>query len=64
MAGWDAVPLVELVTIRADAVGPTGMKGRSSTIELHQKEAAWDVLSGRDPVYLGRHETGVDDALR
>ncbi|WP_432839269.1 SanA/YdcF family protein [Dactylosporangium sp. CA-092794] len=27
-------------------------------------KAAWDVLSGRDPVYLGRHETGVDDALR
>jgi vancomycin permeability regulator SanA len=27
-------------------------------------KAAVDVLSGRDPVHLGRHETGVDDALR
>ncbi|MEV6691524.1 ElyC/SanA/YdcF family protein [Micromonospora sp. NPDC051196] len=27
-------------------------------------KAALDVLSGRDPVHLGRRETGVDDALR
>lgn len=27
-------------------------------------KAVYDVLSGRDPIYLGRHETGVDDALR
>jgi vancomycin permeability regulator SanA len=27
-------------------------------------KAVLDVLSGRDPVYLGRHETGVEDALR
>jgi vancomycin permeability regulator SanA len=27
-------------------------------------KAAMDVLSGRDPVHLGRHETGVEDALR
>jgi vancomycin permeability regulator SanA len=27
-------------------------------------KAVFDVVSGRDPVYLGRHETGVDDALR
>ncbi|TDB79195.1 vancomycin high temperature exclusion protein [Micromonospora sp. KC721] len=27
-------------------------------------KAAWDVLSGRDPVHLGRREPGVDDALR
>ncbi|WP_442933829.1 SanA/YdcF family protein [Micromonospora sp. CPCC 205556] len=27
-------------------------------------KAAWDVLSGRDPVHLGRRESGVDDALR
>jgi vancomycin permeability regulator SanA len=26
-------------------------------------KAARDVLSGRDPVYLGRHETGVEEAL-
>ncbi|KWV30222.1 SanA/YdcF family protein [Micromonospora rifamycinica] len=27
-------------------------------------KAALDLLSGRDPVHLGRRETGVDDALR
>ncbi|GAB3807254.1 ElyC/SanA/YdcF family protein [Micromonospora zhanjiangensis] len=27
-------------------------------------KAAGDVLSGRDPVFLGPHELGVDDALR
>ncbi|MFE9688355.1 vancomycin high temperature exclusion protein [Micromonospora sp. NPDC005806] len=27
-------------------------------------KAAVDLLSGRDPVHLGRHETGVEDALR
>jgi vancomycin permeability regulator SanA len=27
-------------------------------------KAVFDVASGRDPVYLGRHETAVDDALR
>lgn len=27
-------------------------------------KAAVDALSGRDPALLGRHETGVDDALR
>jgi vancomycin permeability regulator SanA len=27
-------------------------------------KAVFDVLSGRDPVHLGRHETGIEDALR
>jgi vancomycin permeability regulator SanA len=27
-------------------------------------KAVFDALSGRDPVHLGRHEPGVDDALR
>ncbi|MDG6105058.1 YdcF family protein [Dactylosporangium aurantiacum] len=27
-------------------------------------KALYDVVSGRDPVYLGQHETGVEDALR
>jgi vancomycin permeability regulator SanA len=27
-------------------------------------KAVFDVVSGRDPVHLGRRETGVDDALR
>jgi hypothetical protein len=44
MPGWDAVPLAELEVARADAVAHTGMKGRFSTIELDQKQAAWDVL--------------------
>ena len=27
-------------------------------------KAVFDLASGRDPVHLGRHETGVEDALR
>jgi vancomycin permeability regulator SanA len=27
-------------------------------------KAVWDVVSGRDPVYLGQRENGVDEALR
>jgi vancomycin permeability regulator SanA len=27
-------------------------------------KAVFDVMSGRDPVHLGRHETGVENALR
>jgi vancomycin permeability regulator SanA len=27
-------------------------------------KAVFDAVSGRNPVYLGQHETGVDDALR
>jgi len=27
-------------------------------------KAVYDVLSGRDPVFLGRHETSVEDAVR
>jgi hypothetical protein len=27
-------------------------------------KAALDTVSGRDPVHLGKRETGVDDALR
>ena len=27
-------------------------------------KAAYDVISGRRPVWLGRHESGVDDAVR
>lgn len=26
-------------------------------------KALWDVITGRDPVFLGQHESGVDDAL-
>ena len=31
---------------------------------LADGKAALDVVSGRDPVYLGRHETDIEDALR
>jgi vancomycin permeability regulator SanA len=27
-------------------------------------KAGYDAVSGRDPVFLGRHETGVDEAVR
>ncbi len=27
-------------------------------------KAVFDTVSGRDPVFLGQHETGVEDALR
>ena len=27
-------------------------------------KAVYDVVSGRDPVFLGKRETGVDEALR
>ncbi|WDZ85201.1 SanA/YdcF family protein [Micromonospora cathayae] len=36
----------------------------SSREKLAAVKAAVDVLSGRDPVHLGRPETGVEDALR
>lgn len=36
----------------------------SSREHLAAVKAAVDVLSGRDPVHLGRPETGVEDALR
>ncbi|GIF77250.1 membrane protein [Asanoa siamensis] len=31
--------------------------------QLAGVKAAWDVVTGRDPVFLGPRETGVDDAL-
>jgi vancomycin permeability regulator SanA len=38
---------------------------RAATRErLAAGKAAYDVVTGRDPVFLGRRETGVDDALR
>ena len=57
MAGWDAVSLDDLATAQADAAASTGMKGRSATIELHRKEAAWEVLLCRgDPSILPSFE--------
>ncbi len=44
MAGWDEIADAQLDIVRKDAIMPSGMRGRASTIELHRKEAAWDVL--------------------
>jgi vancomycin permeability regulator SanA len=39
---------------------------RNGSIREHGAcvKAVYDVVSGRDPVHLGRHEAGVEDALR
>ena len=44
MAGWDAIAPGDLAVVRQDAIAPTKVTGRASTVELYQKEAAWDVL--------------------
>ncbi|SIM84081.1 SanA/YdcF family protein [Micromonospora cremea] len=66
-----AVALCRRLGIDASGVGDETVKryGRpwrvSSTREYGAcLKAALDLLSGRDPVHLGRRETGVDDALR
>jgi vancomycin permeability regulator SanA len=66
-----AVTLCRRLGVDADGVGDDTVRRyhrqwlTSSTREYGAGvKAVFDVLSGRDPVYLGRHETGVDDALR
>lgn len=44
MAGWDQVAVNDLEIVRNDAVSPSGMTGHWVTGDLHDKEAAWDVL--------------------
>jgi len=65
-----AVMLCRRLGLDADGVGDETVKQfrgpwlNSSTREYGAcVKAVFDVVSGRDPVYLGRHETGVDDAL-
>ncbi|MET8250679.1 ElyC/SanA/YdcF family protein [Micromonospora sp. NPDC005197] len=66
-----AVTLCRALGVEANGVGdetakryaPLWRRGVAREYGAADK-AAWDVLSGRDPVYLGRYETGVDDALR
>lgn len=66
-----AVTLCRHLGIDADGVGDDTVRRYahpwrvSATREYGAcVKAVVDALSGRDPVHLGRHETGVDDALR
>lgn len=66
-----AVTLCRRLGIDANGVGDETAKRyaqrwRVSTAREYGAcvKAALDVLSGRDPVHLGRRETGIDDALR
>ncbi|MFD2765781.1 SanA/YdcF family protein [Micromonospora eburnea] len=65
-----AVALCRHLGIEANGVGDDSVrqysKWRIGSIREYgaSVKAAVDVLSGRDPVHLGRRETGIDDALR
>lgn len=66
-----AVMLCRRLGVDANGVGDDTVRrhrrpwATSSTRELGAcVKAVGDVVSGRDPVHLGRYETGVDDALR
>jgi vancomycin permeability regulator SanA len=66
-----AVMLCRQLGLDADGVGDEAVRQFhgpwlvSSTRESGAcVKAVFDTVSGRDPVYLGNHETGVDDALR
>ncbi|WP_433077477.1 SanA/YdcF family protein [Dactylosporangium sp. CA-052675] len=65
-----AIALCRHVGVDASGVGDTTMRrfrlpwAQASVREYGAADkAAWDVLSGRDPVFLGRRETSVQDAL-
>ncbi|GAA2336728.1 SanA/YdcF family protein [Dactylosporangium salmoneum] len=65
-----AVALCRRVGLDADGVGDTtAARFREPWVTGAVREygaadkAAYDVLSGRDPVFLGRHETGIEEAL-
>jgi vancomycin permeability regulator SanA len=66
-----AVTLCRHLGVEATGVGDETMKqfhgpwGIGTSREYGAAvKAAYDVVTGRDPVFLGKHETGVDDALR
>ncbi|MEV4823440.1 ElyC/SanA/YdcF family protein [Micromonospora sp. NPDC049274] len=66
-----AVALCRRLGIDANGVGDETAKRYARTWRVSAArengaclKAALDVLSGRDPVHLGRRETAVDDALR
>jgi vancomycin permeability regulator SanA len=66
-----AVALCRAVGVVADGVGDDSVavyrrlwwRGIARE-QLASVKAAWDVLTRRDPVFLGPRETGVEDALR
>ncbi|MGI5238183.1 SanA/YdcF family protein [Dactylosporangium sp. CA-139066] len=66
-----AVALCRRLGLDADGVGDHTMSQFHKpwiTGEVREfgaaDKAAYDVVSGRDPIYLGQHETGVEEALR
>jgi vancomycin permeability regulator SanA len=66
-----AVTLCRHVGIDASGVGDDTVRGQwdpwwHSTAREHLAcvKAVFDMATGRNPVFLGRHETGVEDALR
>jgi vancomycin permeability regulator SanA len=66
-----AVTVCRRLGLDADGVGDESVRQfRGPWLENSTREqaacvkAVFDVVSGRDPVHLGRHETGVEDALR
>jgi vancomycin permeability regulator SanA len=66
-----AVSLCRSLGIEADGVGDASVRGawfswwRASLREQGAcVKAVYDVTLRRDPVFLGHHETGVEDALR
>ncbi|QEL17605.1 hypothetical protein [Limnoglobus roseus] len=44
MPGWDLVATSDIDVVRKEALQPTRMTGLVATSDLHDKEAAWDVL--------------------
>jgi vancomycin permeability regulator SanA len=66
-----AVTLCRHLGIDATGVGDDTVRGEwlpwyRSTVREHGAcvKAVFDMATGRSPVFLGRHETGVEDALR
>jgi vancomycin permeability regulator SanA len=66
-----AVALCRAVGVRADGVGDDSMRAlrwlwtRGAVREQGAcVKAGWDVATGREPVFLGSHEPGLDRALR
>jgi vancomycin permeability regulator SanA len=66
-----AVTLCRHLGIDAAGVGDDTVRGVwlpwwQSTVREHAAcvKAVFDMATGRNPVFLGRHETGVEDALR
>lgn len=66
-----AVTICRRVGLDADGVGDDSVSRDAQIWRSNARreygasvKAVYDVMSRRDPVYLGKHETGVEDALR